>query len=52
MLIQSKKVWIADQFIAAEIEAEDGRITNIFPYGSKPADEDYGDCLLYTSRCV
>ncbi|MEW4411595.1 N-acetylglucosamine-6-phosphate deacetylase [Clostridium sp. AN503] len=46
MLIQSKKVWIADQFIAAEIEAEDGRITNIFPYGSKPADEDYGDLRI------
>lgn len=46
MLIQSKKVWIADQFIAAEIEVEDGRITNIFPYGSKPADEDYGDLRI------
>lgn len=46
MLIQSKKVWIADQFVAAEIEVQDGRITNIFPYGSKPADEDYGDLRI------
>ncbi len=46
MLIQSKKVWIADQFVAAAIEVEDGRITNIFPYGSKPADEDYGDLRI------
>lgn len=46
MLIQSKKVWIADQFVAAEIEVQDGRITNIFPYGSKPADEDYEDLRI------
>ena len=26
MLIQSKKVWIADQFIAAAIEMKDGKI--------------------------
>ena len=29
MLIQSKKVWIADQFIAAELEIENGKITTI-----------------------
>lgn len=43
MLIQSKKVWIADQFIPALIEVENGKIKDILPYGSKPADEDYGD---------
>ena len=43
MLIQSKKVWIADQFIAAELEIENGKITEVLPYGSKPADKDYGD---------
>lgn len=46
MLIQSKKVWIADQFVAAAIEVTDGKITNIFPYGSKPADKDYGDLRI------
>ena len=30
MLIQSKKVWIADQFIAAAIEVTDGKITRAF----------------------
>lgn len=43
MLIQSKKIWIADQFIAAIIAIENGKITDILPYGSKPVDVDYGD---------
>lgn len=43
MLIQSKKVWIADQFIAAQIEVRDGKITEILPYGSKTPDVDYED---------
>ena len=43
MLIQSKKVWIADQFIAAAIEMNDGKITGVFPYGTKEVDADYGD---------
>lgn len=43
MLIQSKKVWIADQFIAAQIEVQDGKITEILPYGSKAPDVDYED---------
>ena len=43
MLIQSKKVWLADQFIAAAIEMNDGKITGVFPYGTKEVDVDYGD---------
>ena len=46
MLIQSKKVWIADQFTAAAIEVTDGKITDILPYGSRPADVDYGDLRI------
>ena len=46
MLIQSKKVWIADQFIAAELEIENGKITEVLPYGSKPANKDYGDLRI------
>ena len=46
MLIQSQKVWIADQFIAAAIEVTDGKIANIFPHGSKPVDADYGDLRI------
>ena len=43
MIIQSKKVWIADQFIAAQIEMDGGKITGIYPYGTKEADVDYDD---------
>ena len=43
MIIQSKKVWIADQFIPAVIEMDGGKIVSIGEYGSKPADVDYGD---------
>ena len=43
MLIQSKKVWIADQFMAAAIEMNDGKITGVFPYGTKEVDVDYGN---------
>ena len=42
MIIQSKKVWFADQFVAAQIEVADGRITGIYPYETKPVDKDYG----------
>ena len=43
MLIQSKKVWLADQFIPAAIEMNDGKITGVFPYGTKEVDVDYGN---------
>ncbi len=43
MLIQSKKVWLADQFIPAAIEMNDGKITGVFQYGTKEVDVDYGD---------
>lgn len=43
MRIQSKKVWIADQFTPAILETDGGRITNILPYGSVPVDADYED---------
>ncbi len=43
MLIQSKKIWIADQFVGAILEVADGKIKDVFPYGSKPVDVDYGD---------
>ncbi len=43
MIIQSKRVWILGQFIEAQIEVENGKIQNIFKYGTKPVDEDYGE---------
>ena len=46
MRIQSKKVWIADQFTEAVIEIQKEKITGILPYGSRPADIDYGDLRI------
>ena len=43
MIIQSKKVWIADQFISAQIEMDGGKIVAVYPYGTKAVDVDYGD---------
>lgn len=43
MIIQSKRVWVLGQFLEAQLEMEDGKIKNILAYGSKPADQDYGD---------
>lgn len=46
MLIQGKKIWIADQFMAAELDIRDGKIADILPYGSRPADVDYKDLRI------
>ncbi|MFV0382018.1 MAG: N-acetylglucosamine-6-phosphate deacetylase [Breznakia sp.] len=43
MIIQSKIVWLAGQFSAAQIEIENQKIKNIYDYGSKIVDHDYGD---------
>ena len=43
MIIQSRRVWIADQFFPAQIEIGDGKIKDIRLYGDKKADLDYGD---------
>lgn len=41
MIIQSKRVWIAEQWVAAQIELEGHLIQAIWPYGTKPVDLDY-----------
>ena len=46
MIIQSKRVYIASQFIEAQIEVENGVITNIGKYDEKPVDKDYGDLRI------
>lgn len=43
MIIQSKKVWFADQFVPAQVEMNDGKITNIYAYGTQKVDWDYGN---------
>ena len=46
MIIQSKKVWIADQFTPAQLEFEDGIIKEIYPYNEKEVTKDYGDLRI------
>lgn len=41
MIIQSKRVWIAGQFKKAQLEVKEGKIVNVFPYGTKEVDDDY-----------
>lgn len=46
MIIQSKKVWIADQFTPAQLELKDGIIKEIYPYSEKEVTKDYGDLRI------
>ena len=46
MIIQSKKIWLADQFVAGQIEIVDGKIVGIYDYDEKEVDKDYGDNRL------
>ena len=43
MIIQSKRVWIAGQFMAAQIEMDGEKIVDILEYGKKYVDVDYGN---------
>ena len=43
MIIQSKRIWIAGQFIAAQLEIQEGTSLRVLPYGSRQADEDCGN---------
>lgn len=42
MVIQSERVWIAGQFIPAQLDVKDGQIERIYNYGERAADADYG----------
>ncbi len=43
MIIQSKRVWVVNTWLSCQIEVEEGKITNMYPYGTKEVDEDYDD---------
>lgn len=43
MILQSKRVWIGGQFIAAQLEIREGKIAGIYPWGTKAVDTDYAD---------
>ena len=38
MIIQSKRVWIAGQFMPAQVKIEDKKIIDIYPYGTNAVD--------------
>ena len=46
MIIQSRQVWIADQFFPFQLGIENGKIKNLYEYGTKKVDEDYGDLRI------
>ena len=46
MRIASKRVWIADQFLPAVIEIENGVIKNVLPYDGHSVDHDYGNLRI------
>lgn len=46
MIIQSKRVWVLGQFLAAQLEIDNGKIVNVLKYGAKSADVDYGDLRI------
>ena len=43
MIIKSKRVYIAGDFLPAKIEIQEGKIERILPYDETEADIDYGD---------
>lgn len=46
MVLQSKRVWIAGQFIPAQLFVEDGKIKAVGVYGESEGAEDYGNQRL------
>ena len=43
MVLQSRRVWLAGQFVPAQLEVADGKIVNVYPFETKTADVDYGN---------
>lgn len=43
MVIQSKRVWMAGQFMPAQLMIEEGRIAAVYEYGKLATDADYGN---------
>lgn len=43
MIIQSKRVWLAGQFMPAQLIIKESQIYKVMPYGSHDVNEDYGN---------
>lgn len=46
MILQSKRVWFGNQFVAAQLQIEDGKIAAVLAYGQEKVDTDYGNQRL------
>ena len=46
MILQSKRVWVLNEWMEAQVEISDGKILAVYPYGTNAADEDFGDRRL------
>lgn len=42
MILQSRRVWSSGLFSPLQLEITDGKIVRVLPYGTRPADVDYG----------
>ena len=43
MIIQSKRVWVATQFLPLQLEVEEGKIKAVYSYGTKVVDQDFNN---------
>ena len=43
MIIQSNRVFINDEFVPKQIEINEGKIINIYPYNQEKVDKDFGN---------
>ena len=43
MILQSKRVWVLNEWMEAQVEISDGKIAAVHPYGTYAVDRDYGD---------
>lgn len=43
MILQSRRVWVLNDWMEAQIESSGGIIRRIYPYGREKPDADYGD---------
>lgn len=46
MIIQSKRVWLEEEFKPAQVEIVGNIIKEVYTYGEKSVDKDYGDNIV------
>ena len=47
MRVQGKRIWIAGQFMPAQLEIKNGTIEEVLPYGIGEADVDWGELRVF-----